>query len=234
MAYGHCDQRAIINIIRNYVLNHCKSIKFIGIDFIPGLLYLSNGDLTFSLGLSASKGYKYDSLRSFWKAGLKETIKSGLINRPYSIIGNMDSLNLERSPSAGWGGENPSNYIEVEWDTTNLNYKKNMVLWENLIADLTRLGVQVLFFVSPENPVFVRKQGIAGRNGPSLETGKQVLARVKKLESRFQRFHLYDAYQFGEHDYTDAEASDPDHLSSNGAWKFSRRLDSLISTFMPR
>jgi hypothetical protein len=40
--------------------------------------------------------------------------------------------------------------------------------------------------------------------------------------------HFYDANLGGNHDYTNAEASDWDHLCDAGAEKFSRRLDTLI------
>ena len=43
--------------------------------------------------------------------------------------------------------------------------------------------------------------------------------------------HFYDAHRFNEHDYTDAEALDFGHLSSEGARKLTSRLDSLIKTF---
>ena len=43
--------------------------------------------------------------------------------------------------------------------------------------------------------------------------------------------HFYDAQVFGNHDYSDAEAVNFGHLSSAGAVKLTRRLDSLINTF---
>jgi uncharacterized protein (TIGR02171 family) len=233
LAYSMCDPPTTCSMIRNYILNHCRNIKFIGIDFLPYFLGLPNGmNNHFATALQISKGYQYDSLKFFWKAGLSNFTKLALTNKPYTIFSNMDSLNLESAPCGGWGGDNPSVTGGAGWDTTSPNYEANMAIWESLILELNGLGIEVLFYITPESPAFAAN-GFFGPVGPSLETGKEIVAHVKQLETKYPLFHLYDAYQFGNHDYTNSDASDPDHLCAVGAWKFSTRLDSVISTFMP-
>ena len=50
------------------------------------------------------------------------------------------------------------------------------------------------------------------------------------MEARSPFVHFYDAHLFNEHDYTDAEAQNYGHLSSEGARKLTSRLDGLIMT----
>jgi len=51
------------------------------------------------------------------------------------------------------------------------------------------------------------------------------------MESISSYVHFYDANNFSDHDYTDADASNTGHLSFSGAAKLTSRLDSLINTF---
>jgi hypothetical protein len=55
---------------------------------------------------------------------------------------------------------------------------------------------------------------------------------MRRLESTNPYFHFYDANCDGNHDYGDAEAYDPNHLSEFGVTKLSTRLDSIISTIL--
>lgn len=84
----------------------------------------------------------------------------------------------------------------------------------------------------PMNPAFITTDSY-GRYGPLWTTALQIVDDFKELEKRRSNVHFYDAYNSGNHDYTDVDAANSDHLSSYGAVKLSARVDSLISTFMP-
>jgi hypothetical protein len=58
---------------------------------------------------------------------------------------------------------------------------------------------------------------------------REILRRIRLWEGRYRGFRLYDAYRDGAHDYDSLDAHDPDHLSTVGARKFTRRLDSLLA-----
>jgi uncharacterized protein (TIGR02171 family) len=232
LAFEQGDIPATRTIIKNYVLNHCTKVKFIGIDFITGFLIHANGmDISFARSTGQSKGYAYDSLHSFWKNSLTDHLRSALINKPYDVLPEQDSCNNISRFCGGWGGDNPSMYGTGGWDTTNATYQENVAGLESLISELNQRKIHLLFIITPENPAYA-KLGFAGRYGPSLDVGRQIVARFKLFESQYPYFHLYDANQFGNHDYTDAEAWDPDHLCSVGAPKMSARIDSVMDSIL--
>jgi hypothetical protein len=72
------------------------------------------------------------------------------------------------------------------------------------------------------------------RVGPGWETGRAIVAQLKALETLYPYFHVYDAYQDGNHDYIDAEAAGYDVLCPNGAKKMADRLNTLIESILKR
>lgn len=231
LAYIQCHLAATCEIIRKYVLTHCNNLKFIGIDFIPGLMSEPIENDYFHIGVGRSKGYVFDSNHFFWKEGLTNSILSTLIEKPYSVIPGQDSLNLNYGPCVGWGGDNPGTNGNANWDTTLIEYKRNLIIWEELISELNGLGINLLLYITPESPAFA-EHNYSGVNGPSVDVGRQIVARFKEFENRYPFFHLYDANQFGNHDYSTSEFIDPDHLCTDGAAKFSKRIDSVMTTIM--
>jgi hypothetical protein len=233
LAYSQCGPVGARSMINSYILNHCKNIKFIGTDLIMGVQNYSNGsNWNFIDGLGKSKGFVYDSLRFFWKNNLPDRVKNALIKKQYVLLDNIDSLNIESSNFGSWGGPNPTMYGGGGWDTTSSIFKENMVIWEKLISDLNQRKIYFLMFVTPESPAFIT-HGFGGRYGPSLDVAREIVFCFKQFENKYPYFRMYDAYQFGNHDYTDEEACDADHLCLEGAKKFSSRLDSLITTMIP-
>jgi hypothetical protein len=55
-----------------------------------------------------------------------------------------------------------------------------------------------------------------------------MVAEIKSLETVNLYFHLYDTYNFGNHDVTDADAGNRNHLCPAGAAKITTRLDTII------
>jgi hypothetical protein len=58
--------------------------------------------------------------------------------------------------------------------------------------------------------------------------------QLKALESTHSNFHFYDAYNDGNHDYSDSEAGNWNHLCYRGAAKLTGRIDSLIRLILER
>jgi len=57
---------------------------------------------------------------------------------------------------------------------------------------------------------------------------------LRTLESEYPYFPVYDAYRDGNHDYTDEDALNWNHLCPHGAAKLSARLDSVILGILSR
>jgi hypothetical protein len=70
-----------------------------------------------------------------------------------------------------------------------------------------------------------------GPYGPRMSVAQDIIKRYKEMESISPYVHFYDAYNFGDHDYTDAEAGNATHLSAAGGIKVTIRLDSLVNAF---
>jgi hypothetical protein len=109
-------------------------------------------------------------------------------------------------------------------------YRQNFEMLKLLVQDLASLKIQVIMIVFPENPAYKNTDHFAS-GGPSWETGKAVMAQFKSLENGNPYYHFYDAYNNGNHDYTDADAINQNHLCPVGAAKLTTRIDSLIHTF---
>ena len=54
--------------------------------------------------------------------------------------------------------------------------------------------------------------------------------QFKELEKTYSNFTLFDENKMGDHDYTDNEAVDSDHLCGNAVPKITSRLDSVLKT----
>jgi hypothetical protein len=83
----------------------------------------------------------------------------------------------------------------------------------------------------PESPGY-KNTGHFAMFGPSWSTGRAIVAEMKSLEAVTPYYHFYDAYQFGDHDYTDADAENTNHLCPAGAAKLTGRIDSLLHVFL--
>ena len=234
LGYFQCDPAGARSMINHYILVHCSNVKLIGMDLIMGFYNLPNQmSFNFQPGVGTSKGYVYDSMHGFWSSGFNSLIQTTLINHPFTPVPYMDSLNEEvPQPSTGWGGPDPSMYGAGGWDTSLAEYKQNLADLDSLIVELNERGIYFLLFITPENPAFA-VNGFAGRYGPSLSVGEVIASQIQQLQAVYPNFHFYDADRFGQHDYADSEALNPDHLNHLGGQKLSRRLDSVISTFMP-
>ena len=62
----------------------------------------------------------------------------------------------------------------------------------------------------------------------SMATAKSIIDYFKNKEKTCPYFHVYDANNDGNHDYTSNDFSDKQHLCPSGAAKFSKRLDSIV------
>ena len=112
-------------------------------------------------------------------------------------------------------------------------YRQNFATLTGLIERCASRDIEVLAINFPQSPSY-RNTDHYMRYGPSWETARAVIEQLDSLEQAYPNFHLYDAYNFGEHDYTDQEALNWNHLSAAGAAKFTGRLDTLIQVILRR
>jgi hypothetical protein len=128
----------------------------------------------------------------------------------------------------GWGPNPPAAHAYTEWTTDHPEYQKNLADIQVLARTLSERKIHVLFVNYPVSPHF-RQSPRFQTYGPTWETGRAVMRDFRDLEAISPYVHFYDAYQDGNHDYTDSEALDWDHLNAIGAAKLTLRLDSLLT-----
>jgi enolase len=157
-----------------------------------------------------------------------------MLKAPFPALEDFgwDTLGLMHWPCNGWGGPNPNLVGTASWTVNDSNYIKNFAALVEMIKLLSAHKIHLLAINFPESPYYKSTDHYQG-DGPSWETGRAVLAQVKDLENSYPFFHVYDAYDDSNHDYTDEDAANWNHLCPNGAKKLSIRLDSLIQTILP-
>ncbi len=221
-----------IEVTKGYILNHCPLVKLIGFEVIPGLLRIPRAGA--DQGILESEGFVYDKNHHSWAQGEPSGFL-GIINEiPLpAISGLVDTLGLEAMPTNGWGGPNPD--LELFWncDSNNADLRSNLSTLDSLAQNLTALGINVLFFITPESPYY-KNLGYFGRYGPDMTTGYWIVNHFAGLAQKNPMIFLYDAHKGGYHDYGDDDATDQDHLSENGAQKFSTRVDSLVHAIIDK
>jgi uncharacterized protein (TIGR02171 family) len=223
------------DIIRNYILPACPRIKLIGIS--AGIYWLGNpgaeADDSWKAVITQSKGYLYDLHHNFWKDGLSARFDDCIAQAPFLTYFNCDTLGLCLDSCYGWGGTPPDLISGINWDyqLTDTEYINNFNEITKLLQDCADANVQVLMINFPESPAYKNTDHFT-LYGPSWEVGRAVVKQLESLESTHSNFHFYDAYSGGNHDYSDAEAINFNHLCSRGAAKLTARVDSLIQTIV--
>jgi hypothetical protein len=141
-----------------------------------------------------------------------------------------DSLNgLHSEHADGWQGENPP-FVTDQWTIESTSYQQNLLALSKVIDNCTSRGIRVILTIFPSSPYY-RQTDYFGRYGPLRSTATAIIQQISDLADNFDNCMFYDANLMGLHDYTDAEAFNWDHLSVEGAGKFSTRLDSILQEF---
>ena len=97
------------------------------------------------------------------------------------------------------------------------------------IIDVARTyGVNVVGIVFPQNPLYISKENIWGRYGPSLSDAKMLLNTLDSIAKVKDNFYILDEYKNGKNDYESEDFANDDHLGLSGAKKLTVRLDSLL------
>ena len=225
------------DIINDYIVPHAHKVKVIGINIPFYTFAYPLGEVSpesWSNSFCRSIGYLYDKNHNFWKDSLPAGFEKTIAATPYpqTDVG-IDSLGLAPWACDGYGGQNPDISGSIDWTVTDSNYLKNFDTFVKIIEKTSVYGIHLIAINFPESPYYKQTDHYLCA-GPSWETGKAVLAQLKNLENNYPYFHVYDAYQDGNHDYTDGEAHDFNHLCPVGAKKLSQRLDTLIRKILSR
>ena len=108
-------------------------------------------------------------------------------------------------------------------------YKRNLQHLTELLEICKENNIYLIAVLFPVNPKY-QETGAYGYAGLRRSEAAAVIKEISDLEKVYPNFVLMDENKMGNHDYTDNMANDNSHLSTKGAQKLTRRLDSLIRT----
>jgi uncharacterized protein (TIGR02171 family) len=220
------------SIISNYVFKHCQKIRVICSSLDPGWLGNPDGDFSWNAGVPQSKGYNYDRNNNFWQDSVTSDFRQIINLIPLAIPACDSNMGLMTLSSPGWWGPNPPPCGgSISWDTTDINYQRNLSSII-IMSDTFRVhGVHWIMIDYPMSPYYKNTE-YYGPFGPSRTTAHEITQNLRALEASNRFFHLDDANMDGNHDYTSAEAGNENHLVYAGAEKLSTRVDSLIHAIL--
>jgi len=221
----------------NYLFIHAPKLRLVSVNIPFGFFPFPPGDAApgfFDSTIAFSKGYFYDKSHDFWRDSISTTFYEVMINQPYaSISSDWDSLGLYHSPCNGWRGPNPDMGCCVGWTVELPGYKENIIAFENLIKECSARNIHFLAINMPQSPYYKYTDHYY-REGPSWETARAIIAQLDSLENIYPYFHVYDAYRYGNHDYTDEDAMNWNHLCPHGAAKLASRLETVIDSILSK
>ena len=232
MNVGHMgnDMNASLYVARNYGLNHLKKLKYIVLA-IDIDLWISRTDYSDQI-FPVLPGYRYDENHNFWKDGLPNGFLDAVENSAnYSAAAKFayeESRGYFGNIILEWG--DPIFERDSIWPQNRLdNLDWNLNLLRDFLDEVESSNIKVVGIIFPQNPRY-RQSGSWGRYGPRRSIAAQYLDSLVNFDQKYANFILMDENKSGTHDYIDKEAVNSDHLSTLGAKKLTRRLDSLLST----
>lgn len=209
-------------LIRNYVIPYAPNVKYLVVELSPGLMFRSYQEVT-AFVLESSPGILYD------RHHLSEATKNEIAEFsqqqqfPKILLGQQYLDGTFLMPSGSW--EAPIVNVDLTpltFDALVLQY--NLKIWELLKALADSKGIQLIAAIPPRNPGYKDTEAF-DPYGPSWEVAHQIIDAVKNMG-----IMVFDEYKDGHHDYTDAMAYNPNHLSYLGAAQFTARLDAFLET----
>jgi len=215
----------------DYFLTQVPQLKAVVIGLDPGFLDTYDPpQAPFLNGLYESEGFQFDKIHDFWRSGIPSPVAQKIAAFNSSSWPDFDSTGfLITHASGGWGQPEVD---KADYPFSDSSLQLNLAGIRALGDTLAGRGIHLFVVEFPENPAYATTTTSIGRYGPSKTTYDSISARLRSLEKANSYFHFYDANNYGNHDYTDSDALDANHLGYNGAQKLSRRLDSLLSVYV--
>ena len=110
--------------------------------------------------------------------------------------------------------------FEQEWEIS----KKRWDRLTSMIAALNERDVKMLLYLSPLHPI-MRGQSVVDDDGTTQKGYRELVHRLKQLETQFPNFVFVDLLQGGNHDFLPEMFKDLDHLNALGATKLTQELE---------
>ena len=112
--------------------------------------------------------------------------------------------------------------IKQRWEIS----KKRWNRLTSIVAALNKRGVKVLLYLSPLHPI-MRGQPVVDDDGTTQKGYRELVDRLKQLETEYPNLVFADFLKGGNHDFLPEMFKDLDHLNALGATKLTRMLEDI-------
>ena len=176
--------------------------------------------------LLKSRGFAFDRkhAETLWRRSDEDGIK-----KTASEISSMPYVS-EYWNERPWGWKfkaevwhNPKvKKVRQRWEISEKRWNR----LTSMIAALNERNVKVLLYLSPLHPI-MRDQSVVDDDGTSQKGYRELVNRLKQLETQFPNFVFVDLLQGGNHDFLPEMFKDLDHLNALGATKLTQTLEEI-------
>ena len=176
--------------------------------------------------LLKSRGFAFDRkhAETLWRRSDEDGIK-----KTASEISSMPYVS-EYWNERPWGWKfkaevwhNPKvKKVRQRWEISEKRWNR----LTSMIAALNERNVKVLLYLSPLHPI-MRDQSVVDDDGTSQKGYRELVNRLKQLETEFPNFVFVDLLQGGNHDFSPEMFKDLDHLNALGATKLTQALEEI-------
>ncbi|RKU12511.1 hypothetical protein C6503_17135 [Candidatus Poribacteria bacterium] len=112
--------------------------------------------------------------------------------------------------------------FERKWEISEKRWNR----LTSMIVALNERDVKILLYLSPLHPV-MRGQPVVDDDGTTQKGYRELVGRLKQLETQFPNLVFVDFLQGGNHDFLPEMFKDLDHLNALGATKLTQKLEEV-------
>lgn len=223
MAISLSDLYVSFTLIQQYILPFAPQTKAIIVE-IPVDFMFRHMDEFASVLFSSNKGTVYDNfhLRTEEDARKIARLTEDLDVSLDDMTGYIPNTLLMEHFS--WDAGFLVSVDTMLYTLENVNLAVNMMMLENIKMLCEQKNIKLVGVVMPQSPKYA-ETGSFGYYGPRRSLAESVLQMVQN-----KGIMVFDENKMGMHDYSDGMAANAFHLCDKGALRYTRRLDSLLST----
>jgi len=224
------DIRTTYDIVMNYINVQAPRIplRWVGI-FVPmDNMWHDPSETSWTGEIETSVGRAYDSNHDFWKDGYPANFLPYLksIDRPVLDLDVRPLGGVFVRPAQGWG-VTPTNVWGDEKTRDSRYVAEPIRMIGSMVSELSKNGISTVLIIPPVHPWFFTDSRY-GPTGMPDTLAQKIIFALDSICAQHTSSWLYDANNWGQHDYTDDEAADFQHLSGSGAIKLAGRVREFL------
>jgi len=218
-----------IQISKDYLLTRAAKPKVILFGLDPDLASVQMMTF-FDQNMGASLGYALDRKHNFWNGKMPDSLQTMREHIFHDQYPSPVFQNMGWEPTVscgGWGGAFAAFEMNAWWNGHQSAWYAGYQSIASFVQQATQAGIKVAALVMPLSPAYAQTPYYSRFGGLRIDVD-EFLDSVKSLENGNPNFRLLDFNHDGQHDFTDAEAFDSDHLCAAGAIRVTDSISAHI------